>query len=212
MKSKLKIKIIAFCIISSSFKIFSQAQNTRIEAFTKNNLYFYGYDFSRCKLVEAKRIDKGNEIKIAFLDIINIMNTHFPEERYKKILKKDTLIFSQTAVNKLNAKIKAENTVDPITKNIIPKDSLQTIINQYEIKETIGIGLVQIMECLYRPKKEVSIWYVLFDINTRKILDAKEMFNYDSDSYHGLSTYWGVGIGAQLGFYKKYYLKESRNK
>ena len=85
------------------------------------------------------------------------------------------------------------------------------MVNRYNTEGKSGIGLVQIIECFYRPKKEASVWYVFFDIATKKILDAKEMFNNDADSYHGLAIYWCVGLSCELGQYRsKYYMKEHK--
>ena len=176
--------------------------------FTSRKVYFYGYDFTHFKFIEQKRVDEGSQIKVFIFGLIEWMNTNKKEKGYTKWLKKDTVLFDEQTVNNLNAKIKPENIMG-FMKNAIPKDSLQNIINQYETKEKTGVGLVQIVECFYRPKKEVYVWFVFFDISTKKILDAYESVNHDADSYHGLVEYWGVGMGCNIGDYlANHYYKE----
>ena len=200
---KLTSILLALSIIKVSIS------QTRNDIFTSKQVFFYGYDFTHFKITEAKRMGQESQIKGVVFEIISIMNTKKPEKKYTSLLKKETVIFDQESVNALNKKINTDGIVEPFAKNIIPYDSLQIMVNRYNTEGKTGIGFVQIIECLYRPDKEASVWYVFFDIATKKILDAKEMFNNDADSYHGLAIYWCVGLSCELGQYRsKYYMKE----
>ena len=64
-----------------------------------------------------------------------------------------------------------------------------------------GIGLVQIVALLNKSKKQTKQWFVLFDISSKKILDAFENSNRDADSWHGYSEYWSVGMRIGMDFY-----------
>ena len=178
----------------------SKAQYTYEDIFKCNKLYFYGYDFTHYTFVEQKRMEQGEKMKGFAFELIEWMNTNKPEYKYANWLKKDTVIFDQQSVTNLNTKIEPKKIMSYI-KTSIPKDSLQNMINQYDTKGKSGIGLVQIIECIYRPKKEVYVWFVFFDIKTQKILDAYESINHDADSYHGLAEYWGVGMSCNMGDY-----------
>lgn len=202
---KLTSILLALSIIKVSIS------QTRNDIFTSKQVFFYGYDFTHFKITEAKRMGQESQIKGVVFEIISIMNTKKPEKKYTSLLKKESVIFDQESVNALNKKINTDGIVEPFAKNIIPYDSLQIMVNRYNTEGKTGIGFVQIIECLYRPDKEASVWYVFFDIATKKILDAKEMFNNDADSYHGLAIYWCVGLSCELGQYRsKYYMKEHK--
>lgn len=191
---------------------------TMKEVYKTNKVYYYGYDFTHFKLVEPKRIDEGNAIKNVMYEWIGFWNEKLTERNYRNFLKKDTVIFIQEPVNSLNTKINPEKIIakefDAFKPHSIPKDSLQSIVNNYPIKETNGIGFVSIIECFYRDKKETSVWFVFFDINTKNIIDAFEVKSYDADGY-GLVKYWGVGYVYAINKYSaKYYkkrLKEFKN-
>ncbi len=193
------IKIIYIIFLLTSLSTFSQ-NNTFNDVLKASKVYFYGYDFTHFKFVEPKRMGQDAQIKGLIFEIIQLLNDKKTEKYYNNFFKKDTVIMNEEIVNALNFKIKAENILD-FMKHSIPKDSLQTIINQYDTKGKTGIGFVQIIECFYRQKKETSVWYVFFDIATKKIIDAYETFNTDADSYHGLATYWEVGVSYGMGVY-----------
>ncbi len=205
------MKQILFIFLLSSSLNFLAQENTIQDIYETNKVYYYGYDFTHFKLVEPKRIEEGKAIKNVIYEWIGYWNEKLTERNYRNFLKKDTVVFTQDAVNSLNTKINAENIVakefDAFKPHIILKDSLQSIVNQYQIKETNGIGFVSIMECFYRDKKETSVWFVFFDIKTKNILDAFEVKDYDADGY-GLIKYWGVGYAYAINKYSaKYYKK-----
>jgi len=203
--------VLIFFILLNSLNIFAQ-DNIRDDVYKTEKVYFYGYDFTHFKLVESKRIGEGGSIKNVIYEWIGYWNDKLTERNYRNFLKKDTVVFTQDVVNNLNTKINPENIVangfNAFKPHIILKDSLQSIINQYIIKETNGIGFVSIIECFYREKKETSVWFVFFDIKTKNILDACEVKSYDADGY-GLIKYWGVGYSYAINKYSsKYYKKK----
>lgn len=205
------VRLIAICIFITSI---SKAQTfSYADIFTAKKVYFYGYDFTNFKLIEAKRIGKDEKMKSFIFDLIQIMNVKRDEKVFAGYMKKDTVIFSQDIVNTLNTKINKENIIGSqidVNRHKIPKDSLQLMINKYDTKGLSGIGFVEIIECFYKPKKETSIWYVFFDISSKKILDTYEGFNRDADSYHGLAEYWSVGVATSMGFYFNDHYKKVR--
>lgn len=202
-----KFTILIFCIITTS----SFSQNYTSDDICKTNkVYFFGYDFTNFKLMDPKIVKDENMKRVVF-EIIDIMNYKRDAINYSKLLKKDSVIFVQKIVNDLNAKT---NQQDLIGSEIdfrpysIPKDSLQNMVNRYDTKGMTGIGLVQIIECFYKRKKETTIWFVFFDIASKKILDSYETTNQYADSYHGLAAYWAVGVNYGLKAYlPEHYLK-----
>lgn len=181
------------------------------DIFKTNKIYFYGYDFTDFKVIEDKEI--GNEHTFIF-GVIQFMNDNRKEKLFEKILKKDTVIFDQNTVNDLNSKI-PKYTIIASGKDIlghsITKDSLQNIVNRYNTNGKTGIGFVQIVECFYKPKKRTSVWFVFFDISSKKILDAYENINPDADSWHGFSEYWSVGLSSAIGLYvSDHYLQKRK--
>lgn len=79
------------------------------------------------------------------------------------------------------------------TKSVLPKDSLQSIINQFALIEKEGLGMTVILECFDKPSKITSGYFVFFDIGTRQILLADYFSGKEADGY-GLTNYWGIGL------------------
>lgn len=203
-------KLFFVLFLSSSLFSFSQ-DKTFDDVLRANKVYFYGYDFTHFKFVEPKRIGQDAQMKGFIFELIQLNNDNHQEKDFASYLRKDTVVFTQETVNALNTKIKPESILDAFMKHSISKDSLQSIVNQYDTQGKTGIGFVEIIECFYRQKKETSIWYVFFDISTKKIIDAFETTNPDADSYHGLAAYWGVGMNSGMGFYRsKHYIPASK--
>lgn len=213
------IKLVAFFALLT---LYTKSQTYSYgDIFNSNKVYFFGYDFTNFKLIEAKRIGKDEKMKSFIFEVIQLMNVKRDERVFAGYMKKDTVIFSQNIVNVLNQQKNKESIIGSeidVTRHKIPKDSLQGMLNKYDTKGMSGIGFVEIMECFYKPKKETSIWYVFFDISSKKLLDCYEGFNKDADSYHGLAEYWVVGVATSMGFYfndhykkvKKVYHKQNK--
>ena len=171
------------------------------DIFKSNKIYFFGYDFTKAKVMESKNI--GNDQAFIF-GIIQFMNETRKEKDFQKFFKKDSVVFFQNIVNQLNSKMPKDHIIATgidILNPTISKDSLQEIINKYDTKELSGIGFVQIVETLNKSKKQTKQWFVLFDIRSKKILDLFENSNRDADSWHGYSEYWSVGLRIGMDFY-----------
>lgn len=201
-----------FFILLVILSTLSKAQNyTFDDIFKTNKIYFFGYDFTKFKVVESNSI--GNEQSFIY-GVIQFMNDNRNEKTYRKLFNKDTVLFVQNTVNLLNSKIPKDYITTITMNNLgngISKDSLQDMVNKYDTKGMSGIGLVQIIESFYKPKKQTKLWFVFFDIASKKILDTFENTNKDADSWHGYSEYWSVGLNSGMGFFLgDHYFKEKK--
>lgn len=199
--------ITIFLTISSILK--SQIYSVD-DIYKTNKVYNFGYDFTNAKVIESS--DIGDDQNFIF-GIIQFMNETRKEEDYAKFFKKDTVTSVQKIVNQLNSQIPKDkikgNGIDILNLSI-SEDSLQGIVNKYDTEGMNGIGFVQIIESLYKAKKQTKVWFVFFDISSKKILDAFETTNKDADSWHGYSEYWSVGLRSAMGFYLSEHYNKSR--
>jgi hypothetical protein len=171
------------------------------DIFKTDEIYFFGYDFTNFKLIDPGKIDNGESMKTFIFDLISKMNVERMDQiKCAYFFKKDTVIYFQKSVNTLNEKTNWRNLLGT-EKHSIPENSLQGMVNKYNTEGKSGIGLVEIMECFYKPKKQTTIWYVFFDMSSKKIIDTYETSNPDADSWHGLSEYWAVGVHSGFGFF-----------
>src|SRR5258706_8345108 len=107
------MKTLTIIISLTSIINFSNAQILSYDdIFKTNKVYFYGYDFTHFKHVEAKRIGQGQQMKGFIFELIEWLNNKKNENSFERLLKKDSVIFTQEVVNLLNSKIKPESILD----------------------------------------------------------------------------------------------------
>ncbi len=96
--------------------------------------------------MEAKRVGQSEIIKGQIFELIELLNDERKEGFYQKVLRKDKVTFDQNFVMILNRQIDHTNIMG-YERNLIPQDSLQSIVNAYNTEQKKGLGFVQIMEC-----------------------------------------------------------------
>jgi hypothetical protein len=85
---------------------------------------------------------------------------------------------------------------DPATMVVSPgkegtgptADELKAMVKEYPLESTEGEGLVFIVECLNKAKKEASVWVVSFDIATRTVSTSRKVLG--SPRGFGFRNYW----------------------
>ena len=214
-KFKMKKKYYSLSILLLLFNPAYSQKKTYEDIFKERSIYVFGYDFSRFKFVEPKRSDQGKEIKENIYGWVGWMNEHYTTKTFKGWFRKDTAIFSFNAINKINQEINPASIVaqefESRQRYVLPKESLQEMVNKYELTEKEGLGFVCIIESFYKPKNEVSAYFVFFDIATKQILDATRFVNRDADGY-GLVRYWGTGLGITFKEYFSNVYKKNNKK
>ena len=99
-----------------------------------------------------------------------------------------------------------------ITKNIISPDSIQKIVDDYQVKQKEGIGFLIIVECFEKLTKNSTAYFTFFDIATKKVI----MSNYYGSAHasgSGLTKYWGSGLSETIFLYfDEVYKKQLKSK
>lgn len=201
MKTLLPI-ILTFCMYGA----FAQnGQFQERDVFTVKNLTFYGYDYSLFKFYDdEQRISP--DIKEHSFAWVGRMIKEIPEEVMEKWLKKEKIVYNfDVTINKTKELI-SENLIST-SAHKIPKDTLQSILSNYDLAEKEGTGLVVILECFNRSMKAVTAYYLFFDIKTQKIIRSYYISSSDGNQYNHVGD-WGMAqfINFRSGFapaYKK---------
>lgn len=138
---------------------------------------FYGYDFERFKMRDVKRINQNIQ---GFLNIwIDYMNENIDAYELRRLLEVD-VIFNQNGINELNNELNSFNLVTQ-NKYTLSRDSIPFIIKNLPVNSSKKeIGLVVVYECFSDIDETVSAYYVLFDTQTREILQI----NYSASHLH----------------------------
>jgi hypothetical protein len=197
-----RLTVILFVLLTIS--CYSQKSKSRI--FNSNEIQFYGFDFSHFKLAEAKRLHKGNQVRDYIFPWIGYLDTKY---HYSEMSKKmgTNVIPNYEMTNNINVNVDPKNIVS-IQEHKISYDTIVKVINNYELSEQAGIGLVAIVECFYKATETASVHYIFFDIATKEILDSHRYSTNKAGGY-GLTSFWGNNLYVNMKKYiKKYYLIE----
>ena len=179
---------------------------------TAKEIIFYGYDFSHFTLADPKimsiaqyRDPAGvsehpqNNIKVYVSAWIGYLLDKMSDTYFARKLKTSKVIFDFDYTYQIVRQLNDSNLVS-LFKTTIPRDSIQAIVNKYQIKQKDGIGFTIIVECFNKDKEASSAYFTFFDIATKKVL----MSDYFSTSHAdgiGLTRHWGYGFNYTIDSY-----------
>lgn len=199
-----KLLLLILTLAVSQEALFSQSSNYNDTVFGVNTIFFYGYDLTKIRLAEPKRI--GEKHISTLYSWENYCMEKISNNRMQRWFQKDTIVFRTNVALKLFSSVESDNIVGAVKKRI-KEEQLTQVVRGYDIKEAKGVGLVIIPEYLEKSTKETSSYYVFFDINSREILIKQKVVSKEVDGY-GLTEYWGNGLVYNFKvFIDKFYLK-----
>ena len=180
-----------YCHVKKPFgsKVYGDRAN---EIFYRQDLVFYGFDFTYLKLSNPRKVGDG----------VFIVPKYFPA--WNEMLTKDLLpiakisswmgkpgIFVGSSVYEYSTYADIHNFVSSVNF-CLPFEDLQTIVQSYVLREKQGIGMV-INLVNFNKEKEYSLIYVtFFDIETREIMFAAEVSGNAGGS--GMTKHWASGV------------------
>lgn len=175
-------------------------------------IIFYGYDFSHFTLADPKRLyfaqEKDpagvkehpvNSMKVYVSAWVGYLLDKMSENYFARKLKTNKVTFDFDYTLKVIRQLNDSNLVS-LLKRTIPKDSIQSIIDGYQVKQKEGIGFTIIVECFNKDKEASSAYFTFFDIATKKVI----MSDYFSTSHAdgiGLTKHWGYGFNYTVDSY-----------
>ena len=190
-----------FSIAFTTAGFFAVAQNTAKDVFTKDQIVWYGLDFSKAKMIGAfdqgagAAPASGSEIKTKYVPAWNslILNESAKYD-IKKTFRKTEVYNDLSMVEKNNSKIDVD---EFLTSNDYkfdnPNSVVEGIVNSYDKGDkTEGIGLVFIVESFNKKATKASIYVTFFDIATKKVLFTEHMTGEPGG--FGLRNYWARTI------------------
>lgn len=167
------------------------AQSTK-NFFEKDDLVWYGLDFSKAKMVGGDFGAQPWEIKERFFKEWNYVILDQPEKfNLPKFFRKTAVYKDLSAVEARNKEVNEKNLMSYNESEITAED-IAKVVKQYKGGEKkAGTGLVFVIENFNKPSKRATAWVTFFDIATKKVLLTKKMSAEPSG--YGLRNYW---IGA----------------
>lgn len=186
--------------------------SSRKDISAAKEIIFYGYDFSHFTLADPKRLNSALQkdpagvkehsvdgIKVYVSAWVGYLLDKMSDDYFAKKLRTPKVTFDFDHTLQVIKQLNDSNLVSLI-KTIIPRDSLQVIVNNYQVKQKEGIGFTIIVECFDKDKEASSAYFTFFDIATKKVI----MSDYFSTSHAdgiGLTKHWGYGFHYTVNSY-----------
>lgn len=174
-------------------------------------IIYFGVDFSKCKISDAKLIGKATIMKdIQIPEWIAILNKKYELDWIKGKLKKEKVSTDLNSIQILCKDIKESELVTFSTYSF-PIDSVSLFVNAYKLPQKGGVGLVLIIENLNKLERYITGYWTFFDISTREILYATKMKGLPGSKY-GFAQYWKEGMVEIYEYYFRDYYKRAIKK
>lgn len=139
--------------------------------------------------------------------IIGLLSEHFKPSFVSKHLKKEVEA-NLDVVQKLYTNIDYDNFVT-FNSYEIPLDSLKNYVEEYDLQQTEGIGLVVIAENMNKQERYTTAFVTFFDLETRELMWVTKMKGLPGGKW-GFSKYWFEGfVECFYYFLKDYYPKKN---
>ena len=215
MKRNYKLNLffaaLLFCGITTS--AFSQTLN---EFFNNSEMHltYLGVDFSKARLINdpnANSFDVRNKL---YSSINNVVVNEPKKFDISGTFRKTHVGSDLTAVRTRNEKINAEEILSSNTEDFyrLKESDISAVVKGLDLSGKTGVGLLFVMEGMKKQGKsgEASVWVVLLDMKTKKVLMTERFENKASGI--GARNYWASTIRATLDDIDRKQYKEWKTK
>jgi hypothetical protein len=199
------------------FSNFQNAQAQTLKDFFNNSetpLTYLGIDFTKAKLINEAG---GNpmDIRNRLYNSINDVVVNEPKKYdIAGAFHKSSVTSDLTAVKAKNEKINAEEIMSSNTAdfNRLKETDIAGMVKALAISGKKGIGLLFVMEGMKKEDKKAaaSVWAVLIDLQTKKVL-LSERFENKAAGF-GFRNFWSSTIKATIDDIEKDKYKEWKAK
>ena len=193
----------------TSQSVFSQTLN---EFFNNSELHltYLGVDFTKARLINAPDANSF-DIRNRLYGSINDLIVNEPKKYdIAAAFHKSNMGSNLTAVKQSNGKINAEEIVSSNTEDFyrLKESDVASVVKALDIDKKPGIGLLFVMEGMKKVDKkgEASMWVVLMDMQSKKVL-MSERFESKASGI-GFRNYWASTIKETLEDIEKKKYKE----
>jgi hypothetical protein len=180
-----------YCHVKKPFggKVYGDRAN---EIFYRQDLVFYGFDFTYLKLSNPRKVGDGVFIVPKYFPAWNEMLTQdmLPIAKISSWMGKPG-IFVGSSVYEYSTYADVHNFVSSVNF-CMPFEDLQTVVQSYVLREKQGVGMVINLVNFNKEKEYALVYVTFFDIETREIMFAAEVTGNAGGS--GMTKHWASGV------------------
>ena len=159
------------------------------------------------KLADAKRINDKTITSFppAWVGYLNKLKN---EGYFADKLDTKKVIFDFSYAEIVIRNLKNED-IASLTRQPIPNDSIQLIINRYQTHFNEGIGFTIIVEYFDKMSNTSSAYFTFFDIASKKIIMNRNYSTSNNTQGYGMTKYWGNSLSETIfNYFERFYKKD----
>jgi hypothetical protein len=206
------MKNILLLLMLTVFAFPARAQNGRDLFRPDIPVTWLGIDYSHCKLIGnfAEFAEAGRkstwQIRDTYFPKWNAIIMHEPEKYdVRGMLRKGDMGFDLEMVTRINSQTPlAEMEVFSPVK--YSEEDIRSFVNQYEIRDKNGIGIVLVAESMNKIMSEAWYHFVAIDMSTGNVILQERLRGQPSGI--GLRNYWANSIHKVIRNIQEYYYWE----
>ena len=179
-----KIILAVFCFMLMSFC-------SKAQSLTDNSMTFYGVDFSLAKMVGESGFPDSKDLKVKFSAWNALFKSEPDKYDLKKAFKKEKVYLEFNTVNSHNDAVSISDLVTNNDYNIT-STQVETLVKNFDTQGKSGLACLFVVSSFDKNKVTGTIYVVLFDAVTKKILVNKKM--EEKPGGFGLRNYWAKAI------------------
>jgi len=171
-----------------------------------------GIDYSHCKLIGnfAEFAEAGRkstwQIRDSYFPKWNAIIMQEPAKYdVRGMLRRGDMGFDLEMITRINAQTPLAE-MEVFTPVIYSEEDLRSFVNQYDLKDNKGIGIVFIAECLNKINNEAWYHFVAIDMGTGKVILHDRLSGQPKGV--GLRNYWANSIHRVIRNIQEYYYWE----
>jgi len=166
------------------------------EIYYRNDIVYYGFDFTYLKLTNPGKVGEGVDIIQKYFHPMNEELTieFLPLKSLKKWMKQASIVQGSPVFP--NYKYRDYHEFVSAQNFCIPISDLQEIVNAYVLREKKGVGMVINLVNFNKEREYALVYVTFFDIATREILFAVEASGEAGGG--GMTKHWAVGVEAAV--------------
>jgi hypothetical protein len=177
---------------SKGAKIFGEKAG---EVFFRQDIVFYGYDFSYVKLSNKSKMGQSSKLINQYFNEWNTeLNKRLGYDNLRKWMHKKSMIPGNSVFQ--NYLQRDMNNFVDLGNFCISYEDLQKVVKSYELNETSGIGMVINLVNFNKAREYSMAWVTFFDIKTREIMYA--VLTTGQAGGGGMVGHWTNGLNEAI--------------
>lgn len=190
------LSTISILVLIVLFAFQSKAQTLKeVLNNTETPVFYYGIDFTKAKLINDPNANPTDIITRQFAGLNALMVNEAKKYDIAGAFRRSELHSDLSYTDKRNEKADPDKLQSTNTEdfNRLKESDIQALIKGFDGGNRSGTGLLFVVDAMSKTQKAISVWVVLFDIKSKKVLMAKRMEGGVGMGF-SFRNYWATGF------------------